>query len=187
MVIVPSPGSIWDYPYLNQVTSMMGLVYGTRSKPEQDLFPSKIRIPEIHVISPLHLPFHLFNISMRSLRDLRSIIFSCERCMCFFFYFLLSCFSSHQSFWQKISTILEKKRPRNDITIIYLPSSQELSRDLFIFFFFFPSSSPFLPPSFFSNWEFNSFEKAKNVVDKSPWKRGTYVSLHNWIRLRNNR
>lgn len=60
MVIVPSPGSIWDYPYLNQVTSMMGLVYGTRSKPEQDLFPSKIRIPEIHVISPLHplSPFH---------------------------------------------------------------------------------------------------------------------------------
>ncbi|XP_016904865.1 uncharacterized protein LOC107993131 [Apis cerana] len=52
MVIVPSPGSIWDYPYLNQVTSMMGLVYGTRSKPEQDLFPSKIRIPEIHMESP---------------------------------------------------------------------------------------------------------------------------------------
>lgn len=148
MVIVPSPGSIWDYPYLNQVTSMMGLVYGTRSKPEQDLFPSKIRIPEIHVISPLHLPFHLFNISMRSLRDLRSIIFSCERCMCFFFYFLLSCFSSHQSFWQKISTILEKKRPRNDITIIYLPSSQELSRDLFIFFFFSPPLLHSFPPPF---------------------------------------
>ncbi|XP_076752343.1 uncharacterized protein LOC143424266 [Xylocopa sonorina] len=49
MVVVPSPGSIWDYPYLNQVTSMMGLVYGSKPKPERDLFPPKIRIPEKHM------------------------------------------------------------------------------------------------------------------------------------------
>ncbi|XP_054014442.1 uncharacterized protein LOC128895677 [Hylaeus anthracinus] len=52
MVIVPSPGSIWDYPYLNQVTSMMGLVYGTGPELEQDFFPSKNRIPESHMESP---------------------------------------------------------------------------------------------------------------------------------------
>ncbi|XP_050477181.1 uncharacterized protein LOC126867085 [Bombus huntii] len=52
MMIVPSPGSIWDYPYLNQVSRMMGLVYGTRPKPEQDLFAPKIRIPETHMESP---------------------------------------------------------------------------------------------------------------------------------------
>lgn len=63
MVIVPSPGSIWDYPYLNQVSRMMGLVYGTRPKPEQDLFPPKIRIPETHVMFPLHTlsPFGYFS------------------------------------------------------------------------------------------------------------------------------
>ncbi|XP_017767548.1 PREDICTED: uncharacterized protein LOC108556103 [Eufriesea mexicana] len=52
MVVVPSPGSIWDYPYLNQVISTMDLVYRTRPKPEQDLFPPKIRIPEVHMESP---------------------------------------------------------------------------------------------------------------------------------------
>ncbi|CAK9802353.1 hypothetical protein ANTQUA_LOCUS3268 [Anthophora quadrimaculata] len=53
MVVVPSPGSIWDYPELNQVSSVMGLVYGTGPKPEQsDLFPPKIRIPETHMESP---------------------------------------------------------------------------------------------------------------------------------------
>lgn len=62
MVVVPSPGSIWDYPYLNQVISMMDLVYGTRPKPKQDLFPPNIRIPEVHVTSPLHplSPFRHF-------------------------------------------------------------------------------------------------------------------------------
>ncbi|KOC70611.1 hypothetical protein WH47_03627 [Habropoda laboriosa] len=61
MVIVPSPGSIWDYPELNQVSSVMGLVYGTGPKIEQiDLFPPKIRIPETHVNSPpLYTCFHL--------------------------------------------------------------------------------------------------------------------------------
>ncbi|XP_015428901.1 PREDICTED: uncharacterized protein LOC107185678 [Dufourea novaeangliae] len=52
MVIVPTPGSIWDYPYLNQVTSMMGLVYGTGPEPEQDFFPPKTRIPDTHMESP---------------------------------------------------------------------------------------------------------------------------------------
>ncbi|XP_076166162.1 uncharacterized protein LOC143146040 [Ptiloglossa arizonensis] len=52
MVIVPSPGSIWDYPYLNQITGMMGLVYGTGPDPLQDFFPTKTRIPESHMESP---------------------------------------------------------------------------------------------------------------------------------------
>ncbi|XP_026675190.1 uncharacterized protein LOC108632099 [Ceratina calcarata] len=65
MVIVPSPGSIWDYPYLDQVTSMMSLVYGTGPpKPEQELYPSKIRNPETHMESPSR--FELTKAEVRS-------------------------------------------------------------------------------------------------------------------------
>lgn len=174
MVIVPSPGSIWDYPYLNQVTSMMGLVYGTRSKPEQDLFPSKIRIPEIHVISPLH-PLSPFQyLSAFTSRPSIDYIFSCERYRFFFFslfLFFLLIITSHQS-QKKISTMLEKEILKS---YHILPSSQESCQDLFI-----PLSSSLLlfsPP--FSRIGNSILEKAKNVVDKSPQERGTYVSLHN--------
>lgn len=175
MVIVPSPGSIWDYPYLNQVTSMMGLVYGTRSKPEQDLFPSKIRIPEIHVISPLHplSPFqHLGAFTSRP-----SIDYIFMRTMFLLFSLFL--------FFLLVSSILEKnfydprkKRSWNLITS-FLP--RIVSRAIH-----FPPLSSFFP-SPFSRIGNSILEKAKNVVDKRPWERGTYVSLHNWIRLRNNR
>ncbi|XP_076385242.1 uncharacterized protein LOC100875244 isoform X3 [Megachile rotundata] len=52
MVIVASPGSIWDYPYLNHVSSMMGLVYGTGPDPKQDFFPPNSRFPQSHMESP---------------------------------------------------------------------------------------------------------------------------------------
>ena len=71
MVIVPSPRSIWDYPYLDQVSS---LVHGTRPKPEQDPFPPKIRIPETHVTCSHS--FHRSDVSERSPVGLRSIVFS---------------------------------------------------------------------------------------------------------------
>ena len=156
MVIVPSPGSIWDYPYLNQVTSMMGLVYGTRSKPEQDLFPSKIRIPEIHVIFPFSIPFHLFNISVRSLRDLRSILyFSRERCRfdfflpLFLFFFLL-------------------------LLVIFVYLSTDFLPHLSLTFLL-PSFFFLLPP--FSRIGNSILEKAKNVVDKRPWRNAVRTFL----------
>ncbi|XP_029052141.1 uncharacterized protein LOC114880371 [Osmia bicornis bicornis] len=52
IVIVPSPGSIWDYPYLNQVISMMGLVYGTGPDSKQDFLPPNSRFPPSHMESP---------------------------------------------------------------------------------------------------------------------------------------
>lgn len=57
IVIVPSPGSIWDYPYLNQVSSMMGLVYGTGPDPKQDFLPPNSRFPPSHVNIILSFPF----------------------------------------------------------------------------------------------------------------------------------
>lgn len=152
MVIVPSPGSIWDYPYLNQVTSMMGLVYGTRSKPEQDLFPSKIRIPEIHVISPLH-PLSPFQyLSAFTSRPSIDYIFSCERYR-FFFFFSFPVFSPHHY----VSSILEKNfydARKRDLEILSHPSFQPriVSRSIHPPLLLPP---PFFP-SFFSNWEFNT-------------------------------
>lgn len=152
MVIVPSPGSIWDYPYLNQVTSMMGLVYGTRSKPEQDLFPSKIRIPEIHVISPLH-PLSPFQyLSAFTSRPSIDYIFSCERYRFFFFslfLFFLLIITSHQS--QKKNFYDARKR---DLEILSHPSFQPriVSRSIHPPLLL----PPLFFPSFFSNWEFNT-------------------------------
>lgn len=166
MVIVPSPGSIWDYPYLNQVTSMMGLVYGTRSKPEQDLFPSKIRIPEIHVIFPFSIPFHLFNISVRSLRDLRSILYFITRTMSFRFFpsSFPVFFSSSSRHFRLVNLrkkfLLDRRKKRSwkrsrHILPSFLPSF--LPKNCVKIY----SSPPLLlfpPPSFFSNWEFNTWK-----------------------------
>lgn len=148
MVIVPSPGSIWDYPYLNQVTSMMGLVYGTRSKPEQDLFPSKIRIPEIHVISPLH-PLSPFQY-LGAFTSRPSIDYIFMRTMFLLFSLFL--------FFLLVSSILKKnfydprkKRSWNLITSFLLAKNCVKS-------YSFPPSLLLFPPSFFSNWEFNTWK-----------------------------
>lgn len=183
MVIVPSPGSIWDYPYLNQVTSMMGLVYGTRSKPEQDLFPSKIRIPEIHVIFPFSIPFHLFNISVRSLRDLRSILYFITRTMSFRFFpssFPVFFSSSSRHFRlvnlrKKFLLDRRKKRSRKrsrHILPSFLPSCLRIvSRSIHLL----PSFFFLLPP--FSRIGNSILEKAKNVVDKRPWRNAVRTFL----------
>lgn len=50
MIVVPSPASIWDYPCLDQLTSIMGLVYEAGPDSQREFFPSaKNRIPPVHV------------------------------------------------------------------------------------------------------------------------------------------
>lgn len=183
MVIVPSPGSIWDYPYLNQVTSMMGLVYGTRSKPEQDLFPSKIRIPEIHVIFPFSIPFHLFNISVRSLRDLRSILYFITRTMSFrFFPSSFPVFFSSSSRHFRLVNLRKKflldrrkkrswKRSRHILSSFLSSCLRIVSRSIHLL----PSFFFLLPP--FSRIGNSILEKAKNVVDKRPWRNAVRTFL----------
>lgn len=174
MVIVPSPGSIWDYPYLNQVTSMMGLVYGTRSKPEQDLFPSNIRIPEIHVISPLHplSPFQYFN----AFTSWPSIDYIFMRTMSFLFLFSPFLFFMFSSIFlgKNFYDPRKKKKITNRYYYHILPSSQELSRDLFIFFP--PSSSP--PPPFFSP----SFSRIRNSIHLKKQRMSLIRVLGNAVR-----
>ena len=133
---------------------------------------------------PHSIPFHLFNISVRSLRDLRSILyFSRERCrfdfflplFLFFFLLLLVIFVSsilEKNFYQ----IVEKKDLEKDLVTSFLPSFlpsclRIVSRSIHLL----PSFFFLLPP--FSRIGNSILEKAKNVVDKRPWRNAVRTFL----------
>lgn len=115
---------------------------------------------------PHSIPFHLFNISVRSLRDLRSILYFITRTMSFRFFpssFPVFFSSSSRHFRlvnlrKKFLLDRRKKRSRKrsrHILPSFLPSF--LPKNCVKIY----SSPPLLlfpPPSFFSNWEFNTWK-----------------------------